>query len=95
MQRLAVELAHGLSFLKSPLDIRHHHLVTHRPQELLKVHRIHVQPFFLRRDKDAINILLDGYQRPRFQIVKPVVCHQCLDSLTGTRTFLHLIKDDE
>jgi DNA repair exonuclease SbcCD nuclease subunit len=45
--------------------------------------------------EDAINILLDGYQRPRFQIVKPVVCHQCLDSLTGTRTFLHLIKDDE
>ena len=92
---ISMEVTHGLLLFKLLLDVGHQHLVSHSPEELLKIHRIHVDTFFFRRYDNVLHVFFDGNERACFQIVETVVGDQRFDGFSGTGTFLHFVEDDE
>ena len=82
-----------------PLEMAAYHghrgLIALRPQELLEIHREHLDAILLRWNHDVPGAFVDGDERPRFKVVVPAVRDQRLDRLTGTRELLHLVKDEQ
>ena len=71
------------------------HGVAERPAELLEVHREHSDGFFLRGDRDVLDVLFDGDERTRLDVVVASVRDKILDELARLGTPLHLVEDDQ
>ena len=84
-----------LSILKSCFYSRHCGSIPLCPQELLKVHGIHLQLFFLGWYKDVLYILFDTYQRSRLNIIISAIGYQILYCLTCRGKQLDFVKNND
>ena len=62
-----MKASHRLLLSKLILNIRHHHLIAHSPQEFLKIHRKHFDGMFLGRAKAVQGVL--HFAKPKESIV--------------------------
>ena len=62
VQRLSVEVTHGLAFLELLPNIGHQDFVAHSPKEFFKVHGVHLYTVLLGWNDNVLNVFLDRYE---------------------------------
>ena len=90
-----MEFTHRLFLVILAFYIGHQDFVPHSPEEFFKVHRIHINTFFLRWNDNILYVFLDGDEGACFKVIKGAVLYQRLDSFPGAGAFLHFIEDNE
>ena len=90
-----MERAHLAPFRERAPDGVHQGRASRRPEKLLEIHREHFDVALFRGNQDVLDVLVDGDERPRLDVVVAAVLHQVLDRLPGLREELDLVEHDQ